>query len=68
MPARKKSKARKRRSPIAAPSFDSKEMRDFEAKNDLDTLRRADEIKGNTSRMSRAKKMAKREMDALKKV
>ncbi len=41
---------------------------EFRARNDLETLRRADEIKSDSDRLNSAEAIAQAEMDALKKV
>ena len=46
----------------------SAEEKRWRARDDLETLKRADEIKKNRTRLSAAKKEAKSQMDALNKV
>ena len=55
---------RKSPEPCTAPTVD----REWQARNDLDTLRRAGEIVNNKSRMSAAKTMATKEMQGLSKI
>ena len=56
--------AKRKAETCAAPTLD----REWQAHNDLDTLRRADEIVNNKSRMSAAKTMATKEIQGLSKI
>ena len=59
-------KAKNSRNSVSALSiFDDKQ---FQAEDDLRTLRRADEISVDNSRMKAAKRMADKEMKALNKI
>ena len=59
--------SRKSSKPKARSSPDS-EMKRFERQNDLQTLQRAEEIKGDTSRMQGAQREAKKQQKALNKI
>ena len=68
---RSRSKGAKKSRSSASPSpaaISEREMKKFRAESDLRALREAEDIRGDSSRMSAARTMAKKEMAALKKV
>jgi len=69
MAAKKKAAKKRRSSPRAtAINRDKKAEREFQAEDDLRTLRRAVEVQGDSVRMGRAKAFALKEMAALRKI
>ena len=63
----KKAKPRSRSAEVARPRLTAEDKK-FRTEDDLRTLRRAEEIKKDKSRVADARKLAKQEVAALRKI